>query len=152
MQFNRLARVTLIQIQRSSADIRVSGYSRALTTAPPRFAVSAPLASNGPEQRRQARRVADHAIRVSPAKSGPRQSETARMVDISEGGMCFVGSRYLTPGSAVQIEFAGCRIVAEVRHCRLREYGSLSQYFTGVQVQQILEGEETWRALTEQAD
>lgn len=74
------------------------------------------------------------------------------MVDISEGGMCFIGARYFIPGTSVQIEFAECRIVAEVRHCRLREYGALAQYFTGVQVQQILEGEESWRALTESAD
>jgi len=49
------------------------------------------------------------------------------------------------------IEFGDCRIVAEVRHCRLREYGAISQFFTGVQVQQILEGVETWLALTESA-
>jgi hypothetical protein len=105
----------------------------------------------GPEQRRQARRQTDHVIRISVNRGSARQTETARMVDISEGGMCFVGSRYLIPGTPLGIEFGECRIVAEVRHCRLREYGAASQFFTGVQVQQILEGVETWLALTESA-
>jgi len=105
----------------------------------------------GPEQRRQTRRDADHMIRVSITRGSARQTETARMVDISEGGLCFIGSRYLIPGTSLGIEFGDCRIVAEVRHCRLREYGSISEFFTGVQVQQILEGVETWLALTESA-
>jgi hypothetical protein len=105
----------------------------------------------GPEQRRQTRRDADHMIRVSITRGSARQTETARMVDVSEGGLCFIGSRYIIPGTSLGIEFGDCRIVAEVRHCRLREYGSISEFFTGVQVQQILEGVETWLALTESA-
>jgi len=106
----------------------------------------------GHEQRRQVRLTADHLIRVTITRGSARQTETARMVDVSEGGLCFIGSRYLIPGSPLGIEFADCRIVAEVRHCRLREYGAVSQFFTGVQVQQILEGVETWLALTDSAD
>lgn len=102
----------------------------------------------GPEQRRHARQLADHAIRISMNSGALRWTETARMVDISEGGLCFIGSRYLIPGTPLGIEFSDCRIVAEVRHCRLREYGAISQFFTGVQVQQILEGVETWLRLT----
>lgn len=103
----------------------------------------------GPEQRRQTRRDADHSIRVSTTRGSARQTETARMVDISEGGLCFIGSRYLIPGTPLGIEFGNCRIVAEVRHCRLREYGATTEFFTGVQVQEILEGVETWLALTD---
>lgn len=103
----------------------------------------------GPEQRRQVRRNTEQVIRVSLTTGSARQTETARMVDISEGGLCFVGSRYLIPGTSLGIEFAECRIVAEVRHCRLREYGAAGQFFTGVQVQEILEGVETWLALTQ---
>ena len=102
----------------------------------------------GPEQRRQIRRNADHVIRVSLSIGSARHTDTARMVDISEGGLCFIGSRYLIPGTHLGIEFGDCRIVAEVRHCRLREYGSFGQFVTGVQVQQIMEGVETWLALT----
>jgi len=105
----------------------------------------------GPEQRRQTRRDADHMLRVSITRGSARQTETARMVDVSEGGLCFIGSRYLIPGTSLGIEFGDCRIVAEVRHCRLREYGAISQFVIGVQVQQILEGVETWLALTESA-
>jgi len=103
----------------------------------------------GPEKRRQVRRNADHVIRVSTTKGTARQTETARMVDVSEDGLCFIGSRYLVPGTSLGIEFGDCRMVAEVRHCRLREYGAISQFFTGVQVQEILEGVETWLALTD---
>ena len=103
----------------------------------------------GPELRRHARRDADHFIRVSTTKGSERQTETVRMVDISEGGLCFISSRYLVPGTSLGVEFADCRLVAEVRHCRLREYGSRGQFFTGVQVQEILEGLETWLALTD---
>ncbi|HTA71247.1 MAG TPA: PilZ domain-containing protein [Bryobacteraceae bacterium] len=107
----------------------------------------------GPEQRRQTRRNADHFVRVSTTTTGSaRQTETARMVDISEGGLCFIGSRYLVPGTSLGIEFGDCRIVAEVRHCRLREYGTTSEFFIGVQVQEILEGVETWLALTDLGD
>lgn len=106
----------------------------------------------GPEQRRQTRRNTDHFVRVSTTTKGSaRQTETARMVDISEGGLSFISSRYLVPGTSLGIEFGDCRIVAEVRHCRLREYGSSSQFFTGVQVQEILEGVETWLSLTDSA-
>jgi len=103
----------------------------------------------GSEQRRQDRQDADQIIRISLTRGVALQTETARMVDISEGGLCFVGSRYLSPGTSLTIEFGDCRIVAEVRHCRLREYGTIRQFFIGVQVQQILDGVETWLALTE---
>ena len=106
----------------------------------------------GPEQRRQTRRDAEHVIRVSVTHGSARRTESARMVDVSEGGLCFIGSRYLIPGTSLGIEFADCRIVAEVRHCRLREYGTTSEFFIGVQVQEILEGVETWLALTDLGD
>ena len=106
----------------------------------------------GPEQRRQARRNADHVIRISLNTGPTRPPENARMVDVSEGGMCFVGSRYLVPGTTVKIEFGACRLLAQVRHCRLREYGAISQFFTGVEVQQVLEGSETWTAMSTEAD
>ena len=73
------------------------------------------------------------------------------MVDISESGLCFIGSSYLVPRTSLGIEFGECRMVAEVRHCRLREYGAVNQFFTGVQVQEVLEGVETWLALTNSA-
>jgi hypothetical protein len=105
----------------------------------------------GPELRRQVRRKIDHAIRVSVTRGSGRQTETARVLDVSEGGVCFIGSRYLIPGTSLGIEFGDCRVVAEVRHCRLREYGSSIQFITGVQIQEILDGVETWLALTQSA-
>jgi hypothetical protein len=41
------------------------------------------------------------------------------------------------------------RIVADVRHCRLREDGSIGQFVIGVQVHAILEGAATWLAITQ---
>jgi c-di-GMP-binding flagellar brake protein YcgR len=107
--------------------------------------------SNGPEQRRQVRLPADHHIRFTAVAGPARAPESARMVDVSEGGMCFVAQRYLPPGTSIRIEFGDCRLVAQVRHCRLREYGAISQFFTGVQVHEVLEGTETWTALTQAA-
>ncbi len=107
--------------------------------------------SNSPEQRRQVRMRADYVIRFTLVRGPARTPETARMVDVSEGGMSFVAPRYLIPGTSLKIEFGDCRLLAEVRHCRLREYGAISQFFTGVQVQQVLEGSETWMALTQAA-
>jgi hypothetical protein len=71
------------------------------------------------------------------------------MVDVSEGAMCFISSRYLAPGTPLRIEFGECRIVADVRHCRLQEYGSGRQFVTGVQVHAILEGAAIWLAMTQ---
>ena len=99
-------------------------------------------------KRRHARRNADRVVRISVNDGSTNQSETARIVDISEGGMCFVGSRYLAPGTPLRIEFGECRVVAEVRHSRLQEYGSNGQFVTGVQVWEVLQGAETWHALT----
>ena len=73
------------------------------------------------------------------------------MVDVSEGGLCFVCERYLPPGTSLRIQVADCSVVAEVRNCRLREYGSRFQYVTGAQVHSVLEGQEFWKDLT-QAD
>jgi len=69
------------------------------------------------------------------------------MIDVSEGGMCFVGSRYLGPGTPLRIEFGGYRVAGEARHCRLQEYGSNGQFVIGVQVWEVLEGREIWHAL-----
>jgi hypothetical protein len=71
------------------------------------------------------------------------------MVDVSEGGLCFVCERYLPPGTGVKIQFADCSLVAEVRHCRLREYASRVQYVAGAQVLSVLEGLDSWKDLTQ---
>jgi hypothetical protein len=102
-----------------------------------------------PGKRRQVRRSTDNIIRFSVLEDSTRQTETARTIDISEGGMCFISPCYLAPGTSLTIEFDRCRILAEVKHCRLREYGADSQFVTGVQVREILDGAETWLAMTQ---
>jgi hypothetical protein len=79
------------------------------------------------------------------------EHETGRMVDVSEGGLCFIGARYLPPGTSVNIEFEDCRLAGEVRHCRLREYAARVQFVTGVRIQHVLDGQEAWKELTQTA-
>ncbi len=99
------------------------------------------------EQRQHARYPANLTIRVGEVGAPVNRHQPGRMVDVSQEGMCFVFPRYLAPGTAVQIEFERCKLLGEVRHCRLREYGTRMQFFTGVQIAQVLEGEESWQVL-----
>jgi len=77
--------------------------------------------------------------------------QSGRMVDVSEGGICFVCPRYLAPGTAVEITFEDCRLSGEVRHCRVREYATHMQFVTGVEIHTIIEGESSWRELMQPA-
>ena len=99
--------------------------------------------------RRHSRYAADLAIRVGAIRGTRLEHETGRMVDVSEGGLCFIGARYLPPGTKVNIEFAECRLAGEVRHCRMREYAARVQFVTGVQIRQVLAGHDAWRSLTQ---
>jgi hypothetical protein len=102
-----------------------------------------------PTPRRHARYAADLAVRVCAIRGTRRELETGRMLDVSEGGLCFIGARYLAPGTSVNIEFEDCRLVGEVRHCRLREYAARVQFVTGVEIQQVLDGLDSWKSLTQ---
>ncbi|MBZ5610098.1 MAG: PilZ domain-containing protein [Acidobacteriia bacterium] len=103
------------------------------------------------EQRRHPRLAANLVIRVSAIRAERADHESGRMLDVSEGGLCFVGARYLPPGTSVKIEFADCSLVGEVRHCRMRDYSSRVEFVTGVQVHEIEAGQESWRDLTQAA-
>jgi hypothetical protein len=103
----------------------------------------------GYKQRRHSRYAADLAIQVDAVRGTRLEHGTGRVLDISEGGLCFVGTRYLPPGTSVNIEFEDCRLVGEVRHCRLREYAAHVEFVTGVRIQQVLDGQESWRGLTQ---
>jgi hypothetical protein len=99
-------------------------------------------------QRQHTRLSANHLLRVWPVKGTKQTGETSRVVDISEGGMCFIGSRYLAPGTLVSIEIGESRLLAEIRHCRMRQYSSRIEFVTGVQIQQVLDGPDDWKSLT----
>jgi len=101
------------------------------------------------KQRRHVRFAADMPIQISAIRGVHADRETGRMVDVSEGGLCYVGARYHAPGTIVNIEFQDCRMVGQVRHCRMREYGSHVQFVVGVQIQQVLDGLESWKSLTQ---
>jgi hypothetical protein len=100
------------------------------------------------QQRRHLRHAADLAVKVCAVRGTRVDRETGRIVDVSEGGLCFIGTHYLAPGTSVEIEFEDCRLAGEVRHCRLREYAARVQFVTGVQIQQVLDGQESWQDLT----
>jgi hypothetical protein len=101
----------------------------------------------GFKQRRHARYAADLAVQVYAVRGSRADHERGRLVDVSEGGLCFVGARYLPPGTSVNIEVEGCRLAGEVRHCRLRESAAHVQFVTGVRIQQVLDGQESWKGL-----
>jgi hypothetical protein len=101
----------------------------------------------GFKQRRHSRYAADVAVEVSIVRGSRTDHETGRLVDVSEGGLCFVGARYLPPGTSVNIEVEDCRLVGEVRHCRLRDYAAHVQFVTGVRVEEVLGGQEFWKGL-----
>jgi hypothetical protein len=103
----------------------------------------------GFKQRRHSRFAADLAVHVFATRGARVDQETGRMLDVSEGGLCFLGARYLAPGTSVRIEFEDCRLIGEVRHCRLREYAARVQFVTGVRIQQVLGGQESWKGLTQ---
>jgi hypothetical protein len=103
----------------------------------------------GFKQRRHSRYAADLAIQVDAMRGNRLEHGTGRLLDLSEGGLCFVGTRYLPPGTSVNIEFEDCRLVGEVRHCRLREYAAHVEFVTGVRIQQVLDGQDSLRGLTQ---
>jgi hypothetical protein len=100
------------------------------------------------KQRRHSRHPADLALQINAVRGTRVEPGAGRVLDISEGGLCFVGTRYLPPGTVVNIEFEDCRLIGDVRHCRLREYASHVQFVTGVRIQQVLDGQESWKRLT----
>lgn len=69
------------------------------------------------------------------------------MVDISEGGLCFAGTRLYVAGTIVLIEFEDCQVRAEVKSCRMRDYASRAQFVTGVEMKEVMTGLETWNEL-----
>jgi hypothetical protein len=99
-------------------------------------------------QRRHVRFPANHEIRVCAFRGDVRETKPARMVDVSEGGICFVSTRYLAPETKVKIDFEKCVLLGEVKSCHMREYGAQVEFVTGVEITQAIEGAESWNALT----
>lgn len=112
-------------------------------------AISVPMAELS--QRRHPRLPVNLPIRVAAQRGDRQEDETGRMVDVSEGGLCFIGTRYLPPGTSVAVQFADCRLSGEVRHCKLRNYASRVQFVTGVAIQQVEAGQDSWKGLTQVA-
>lgn len=101
------------------------------------------------DQRRFRRSGAKREIRVSTASGLAGGEAEARIVEISETGLSFIAGQYFDPQAEVQIEFDDCRLLAQVKHCRERQYAADTEFMTGVQIQSILEGSETWEAMVQ---
>lgn len=99
------------------------------------------------ERRRHVRFSANQEIRVRPLTAPLSDTQSARMVDVSEGGLSFTGTRLYLVGSAVLIEFEDCQLRADVRSCRMRDYAARAQFVTGVEIQEVMAGVETWKEL-----
>jgi PilZ domain-containing protein len=100
-------------------------------------------------RRRHVRYPANQAVQVLAFRGDIQEHESARMVNVSQTGICYVGRRYLPNGTRVEIQFEDCLITGEVKNCRLREYASQIEFVTGVHVDNILQGSETWKDLTQ---
>jgi hypothetical protein len=100
------------------------------------------------DQRRFRRSGAKREIRVTTACGQAGEAE-ARIVEISETGLSFIGGQYFDPQAELQIEFDDCRLLALVKHCRERQYAADTEFMTGVKIQSILEGSETWEAMVQ---
>lgn len=102
-------------------------------------------------KRRHERFRANREVRVGRPNAPGRDVAAARMVSISEGGVCFISGRFFAPQESVRIEFENCQVIAEVRHCRMREYSATTEFVTGGEVQSVLEGSDTWESLLKAA-
>src|SRR6266849_2056636 len=105
---------------------------------------------DGPEGRREPRFALNHRISVMIQGPSKLQSGAGAIFDISEHGLSFTFSRRLDPGDALTLEYEGCLVRAEVRHCRMREYAQERQYLIGVGVTKVVQGEEIWVRLIQQ--
>jgi len=109
------------------------------------------LANTGPsgrfKPRRHQRFAIDQELQIRADRAPRCDPEVGRMIDVSEGGFAFVGSRYLTPGTKLTVEFLDCRVTGEVRHCRMREYAGHTQFVTGVKVREVQDGVATWKSM-----
>jgi len=105
----------------------------------------------GTQKRRFPRYPADLPIQVTAVRGNRRETAAGRMLDVSEGGLSFVGGRYLPPDTVVFVEFLECRLSGRVRHCRLREYASRVEFVTGVEIEQVINGVNWWKDLRRSA-
>lgn len=106
--------------------------------------------ADGMGNRREPRFAVNQRIAVTIQGPSKSQSGAGAIFDISEHGLSFTFRRRLDPGDALTLEYEGCLVRGEVRHCRAREYGQERQYLIGVAVTKVVEGEETWGRLIQQ--
>ena len=101
------------------------------------------------EQRREQRFALNRPVSLKIEGPSKAQSGSGGIFDISEHGLSFTFRRRLEPGDSVTVEYEGCLVRGEVRHCRVREYAEW-RFLIGVAVTRVVRGEETWRRLIQQ--
>lgn len=104
----------------------------------------------GPDKRREPRFAINQPVTVKIQGPSKLTSGIGAIFDISEHGLSFFFRRPLDFGDSVIIEYEGCQVRAQVRHCRARQYARERQFLIGVAVSQVVEGAETWRRLIQQ--
>ena len=106
--------------------------------------------SGGNESRREPRFSVTRQIDVHVCGPTQFRAGPGSIVDISEHGLSFTFRRQLERGDSVTIEYDGCVVLGEVRHCRAREYANQQQYVIGMSVTRVVQGEQLWRRLVQQ--
>jgi hypothetical protein len=88
---------------------------------------------------------------VSLKIEGPSKSlsGTGGIFDVSEHGLSFTFQKRLEPGDSITVEYEGCLVRGEVRHCRVRQYAE-RRFLIGMAVTNVVRGEDTWRRLIQQ--
>ena len=104
----------------------------------------------GSDARREPRFAVNQPVEVKIDGPSQLRSGTGAIIDISEHGLSFTFRRPLQAGDSVTIEYEGCLLLGEVRHCRAREYANQRQYLIGLAVTRVVQGEQIWRRLMQQ--
>ena len=105
---------------------------------------------NGSESRREPRFAVNKQIDVRVLGPSQFRAGPGSILDISESGLSFTFRRQLEPGDTVTIEYEGCVVLGEVRHCRERLYANQQQFVIGLFVKRVAKGEDAWRQLIRQ--
>src|SRR5271166_4265580 len=98
----------------------------------------------GSDKRRDPRFVLNQPVSVKILGPSESKSGTGGIFDISERGLSFTFRRPLEPGDQLTIQYEGCLVRGEVRHCRDRQFVGERRYLIGVAVIHVVKGADIW--------
>jgi hypothetical protein len=94
-----------------------------------------PGAADSKERRSEPRNPANRLATVKVLNPQTSDRISARLVEISKGGLKLRLSEPLMPGTLVQIRFSGKLVLAEVRYCNVAD----AEFHVGVRLQDIFQ-------------